>query len=96
MKTISTVNTAIIAKAAGEAGIRADEKYSVSFISREGSLLSFIIETEWSRTTCFADAETGMILGILTEARELSELMAEARTSMKVRPSLRAAAGKAA
>ena len=49
MKTINTVNAAVIAKAAAEAGIRENENYNVYIIASEDILTGIILETEWNR-----------------------------------------------
>ena len=55
MKTINTVNAAIIAKAAAEAGIRENEMYNVRIISPEGSIPELVLDTEWNMITCYID-----------------------------------------
>lgn len=76
MKTINTTMAAIIAKAAAEAGIISDEKYNVHLISYENGLAEMILETEWNIVTCYADTETGEILGLMAEAKSIEELLA--------------------
>lgn len=70
----------IITKAAAEAGIRDNENYNVNFISRDGDLLEFELETEWTVTTCYADAETTQILGLMAEAKPIETLLGEMTT----------------
>ena len=79
MKTINTVNAAVIAKAAAEAGIKANETYKAYIVSIEGSLAEIVIDTEWNTVTCYADVETGEVLGIMAEAKSSDELIAEFR-----------------
>ena len=79
MKTINTVNTAVIAKAAAEAGISANEASKAYIVSIEGSLAEIVIETEWNTVTCYADVDTAEVLGIMAEAKSSDELLAEFR-----------------
>ncbi len=65
MKTINTVNAAVIAMAAAEAGIRENEKYNAYLIEAEGSIAEMVLETEWNLTTCYIDTETEEVLGIM-------------------------------
>ncbi len=79
MRTINTVNAAVIAKAAAEAGIKANETYRAYIASIEGSLAEIVIETEWNTVTCYADVDTAEVLGIMAEAKSSDELLAEFR-----------------
>jgi pyruvate/2-oxoglutarate dehydrogenase complex dihydrolipoamide dehydrogenase (E3) component len=85
MKTINTVNAAVIANAAAESGIRANEAYKAYIVSVEGSLAEITIETEWNTVTCYADVETGEVLGIMAEAKSSDELIAEFREAASFR-----------
>ena len=67
----------IITKAAEEAGIRDNENYTVDIISSDSDLLEFVLETEWTVTTCYADPESTQILGLMTEAKPLETLLEE-------------------
>ena len=79
MKTINTVNTAVIAKAAAETGIKENEAYKANVVSFDGSLAEIVIDTEWNTITCYADTETGEVLGIMAEGKGRDELFAEYR-----------------
>jgi hypothetical protein len=79
MKTINTVNAAVIAMAAAEAGIRENEKYNAYLIEAEGSIAEMVLETEWNLTTCYIDTETGEVLGIMAVAKSSDELIRELR-----------------
>jgi hypothetical protein len=79
MKTINTVNAAVIAMAAAEAGIRENEKYNAYLIEAEGSIAEMVLETEWNLTTCYIDTETEEVLGIMAVAKSSDELMRELR-----------------
>lgn len=57
----------IIAKAATEAGIRADEKHRAEILSTENGICEIALITEWNRVWCYADLRTGEILGIMGE-----------------------------
>jgi hypothetical protein len=96
MKTINTVNAAVIAKAAAEAGIKANEVYKAYIVSVEGSLAEIAIETEWNTVTCYADVETGEVLGIMAEAKSSDELIRELRELTEVSASRSVTIGKAA
>ncbi len=80
MKTINTVNAAVIAKAAAEVGIRENENYNVYLIASEGSLAEIILETEWNRIDCWIDTEAEEVLGIMAQPKSIRELLAEAYT----------------
>ena len=107
MKKITTVNTAnitctvinsLIVKAASEAGIRDNENYKASIVSCEGNLAEILIETEWNTVTCYADTESGKILGLMAEAKSSDDLIAEL-TASEFRTSVaasRVVTGKAA
>ena len=58
----------VIAKAAAEAGIRADEKHRAEILSAENGICEMVLITEWNRVWCYADLRTGEILGIMGEA----------------------------
>lgn len=77
MKTINTINTEIIAKAAAEAGIKENDKYDAYLISGEDNMIELLLETEWNRIVCYADTETEEILGIMAEPKSMDELIAE-------------------
>ncbi len=79
MKTINTVNAAVIAMAAAEAGIRENEKYNAYLIEAEGSIAEMVLETEWNLTTCYINTETEDVLGIMAVAKSSDELMRELR-----------------
>ncbi len=96
MKTINTVNAAVIARAAAEAGIRADESCRVYLIDCSEELTCFELETEWTVTVCYADTETGELLGIMTEAKSIEDLLSETRTLLTARNTFDPASGKAA
>lgn len=74
--SFTTIYT-IITKAAAEAGIRDNESYKVKIISRDSDLLEFELETEWTVTTCYADPESTLILGLMTEAKPIESLLSE-------------------
>ena len=74
--SFTTIYT-IITKAAAEAGIRDNENYKVKIISRDNDMIEFELETEWAVTTCFADAESTQILGLMTEAKTVESLIDE-------------------
>ena len=84
MKTINTVNAAVIAKAAAEAGIRENEKYNAYIVSVEGCLAEMMLETEWNLVTCYIDMETGEVLGLMAEAKSSDELIEELRKSFNI------------
>jgi len=75
MKNINTAYETVITKAAMEAGIKANENYSVIISSIEGSLICFELETEWNRVTCYADTNTNEVLGIMAEAKTIEEIL---------------------
>jgi hypothetical protein len=77
MKTINTVNAAVIAKAATEAGIRENENYNVYIIASEDILTGIILETEWNRIECWIDTETEEVLGIMAQPKSIKELLSE-------------------
>lgn len=76
---ITAINT-IINKAIEEAGIRDNEAYTVNIIGAENELLEFVIETEWNRVTCYADLESTKVLGIMSEAKTIDELLGRMTT----------------
>ena len=80
MKTINTVNAAVIAKAAAEAGIRENENFNAYLITSEGSLTEVILETEWSRIDCWIDTETEEVLGIMAQPKSINELLSKGYT----------------
>ena len=77
MKTINTVNAAIIAKAAAEAGIRENEMYNVHIISAEGSITELVLDTEWNRIVCYVDTETSEVLGLMAQPKSSRELFSD-------------------
>ena len=96
MKTINTVNAAVIAQAAAEAGIRENEKYNAYLIEAEGNLAEVVLETEWNMITCYIDTETEEVLGIMAEAKSSDELIRELRELTEVSASRSGEIGKAA
>lgn len=77
MTTNFTAINTVITKAIEEAGIRENEAYKVRFISQEGELFEFEIETEWNIVSCFADLESTKILGIMATAKTIEEILGE-------------------
>ena len=84
MKTINTVNAAVIAKAAAEAGIRENEKYNAYIVSVEGCLAEMMLETEWNLVTCYIDTDAEEVLGIMAVAKSSDELIREIRESFNI------------
>jgi len=84
MKTINTVNAAVIAKAAAEAGIRENENFNAYLIEVEGTLTEMLLETEWNLVTCYIDTDTEEVLGIMAVAKSSDELIREIRESSTV------------
>ena len=84
MRNINTVNNIVIANAAAEAGIRADEKYAVNIVSAENGLAEILFETEWNSVTCYIDTETGEVLGLMGEGKSTDELIADDYRAVRV------------
>lgn len=57
----------IISKAAAEAGIGDRENYRVIILCSDSDLIEFVLETEWTTVTCYADLESTRILGLMSE-----------------------------
>ena len=68
MANIFTAINSIISKAAAEAGIGEKENYRVTIISADSDLIEFVLETEWTKVTCYAELESTRILGLMTES----------------------------
>lgn len=92
MKTINTVNAAVIAKAAAEAGIRESENYNVYIIASEDILTGIILETEWNRIECWIDTETEEVLGIMAQPKSINELLTEGYVRVSAVSAVRKAA----
>ena len=75
MKNINTAYETVIAKAVKEAGIREDEKFSVTVTGIENSIVAFEIETEWNKVTCFTDMDTNEVVGLMAEAKTIKEIL---------------------
>lgn len=75
MKTSRTEMTYLIAKAAAESGIGKEERYEAGLIAFENGICEMELETEWNRVTCYADAASGEILGIMSEAKTIEEIL---------------------
>ena len=75
MKNINTAYEAVITKAVKEAGIKENEKFNVNITEIEGSLISFELDTEWNKVTCYADIDTEEVLGIMAEAKTVEEIL---------------------
>jgi hypothetical protein len=75
MKNTIKAYEAVIAKAVKEAGINENEKYNVTITGIEGSLISFVIDTEWNKVTCYADTDTKEVVGIMAEAKMIEEIL---------------------
>lgn len=87
MKTIMNINSInedYIAKAAREAGIRENEKYSARLVSYTDGLAEIILETEWNTVTCYIDIETSKVLGLMAEAKSVDELLADEYRAVRV------------
>lgn len=69
MKTNRNTIDVIIAIAAREAGIRAEELTSYEIVSNDNSIIEFILETEWNSVTCFADLNSLEIVGMMGERK---------------------------
>ena len=106
MKNITTINTAnitctvisaLIVKAAAEAGIKDNENYKATIVSCEDTLIEILLETEWNTVTCYADTESGKILGLMAEAKSSDDLITELFTSSRTPVAARSTSnGKAA
>ena len=75
MKNINTAYETVIAKAVKEAGIREDEKFSVTVTGIENSIVAFEIETKWNKVTCYADTDTNEVVGMIAEAKSIEEIL---------------------
>ena len=75
MKNINTVYETVIAKAVKEAGINENEKYNVIITGIEGSIVNFVIDTEWNKVTCYADIISEEVVGIMAEAKMVEEIL---------------------
>ncbi len=75
MKNINTAYETVIAMAVKEAGIREDEKFTVTVTGIENSIVAFEIETEWNKVTCFADTDTNEVVGMMAEAKTIEEIL---------------------
>ena len=75
MKNINTAYETVIAMAVKEAGIKEGEKYSVTVTGSENSIVAFEIDTEWSKATCYADTDTNEVVGIMSEAKTIEEIL---------------------
>ena len=48
-----------------------------SIVSCENNLVEILIETDWNTVTCYADTESGKILGLMAEVKSSNDLIAE-------------------
>ncbi len=69
-----TINT-IIANAAREAGIRENEMYTVQIVNAEDNICELMLTTEWNRIDCYADIDTGEILGVMATPKTTDEII---------------------
>lgn len=75
MKTYTRNYEAIIAIAARESGIGAAEKYTAKVLSTANSLVEVRIETEWNKSTCYIDAKTYEVRGLMTENKSIEDIL---------------------
>ena len=90
MKTYTRNYEEIIAIAAREAAIKANETYDAKVVSSAGGLIEVAISTEWNRSTCYIDAKTYEVRGFMAEGKSVEEILwaaAPARASAHVKHS---------
>lgn len=85
----------VITRAAAESGIRDGEAYRAEIISVTDGICEIELETEWNRVTCYADAAGGGILGLMSEAKTIEEIL-WSQGSVRTAASNCATAGRAA
>lgn len=74
MTNNNTMNTMVI-KAAREAGIRTDELFAVEIVGIENGICEMVLTTAWNIVECFVDMDTEEVLGIMTTAKTMAEIL---------------------
>jgi len=75
MKTYTRNYEAIIAIAAREAAINANEAYDAKIASTADGLIEVEISTEWNKSTCYIDAKTYEARGFMAEGKSVEEIL---------------------